>query len=60
MAAEVDLDGKPSVAMWPAENAWLSSLLRDVWGAFREGYAGAREETARRLGNGKATEKKGA
>lgn len=50
MAAQVDLDRKPALAEWLAEDVWLASLLRDTWEAFRAGHAEAHEQTLRRFG----------
>lgn len=60
IAAQIDLDRKPALGEWLAEDVWFSILLRDVWSAFREGYSHAHEETERRLGTDKPEGRKGA
>lgn len=59
IASQIDLDRKPTLAEWLAEDVWFSILLRDVWSAFRDGYTSTHEETERRLEAGKSEAKKG-
>lgn len=50
MASQVDLDRKPTVAEWLAEDAWFVALLRDTLAEYRDGYTAAHDEAARRFG----------
>lgn len=53
MAMQMTLDAKPTPMQWLGEDAWFTTLMRDVHGAFVEGYREAHDFTALRLGGAK-------
>lgn len=50
MALGIDIDRKPTLAEWLAEDVWFAGMLRDVLAGFRAGYDEAHAMTSRRFG----------
>lgn len=50
MAAQIDLDRKPSLSEWLAEDVWFAGLLRDTWEAFHAAHKEAYDQTMLRFG----------
>ena len=50
MAAQIDLDQKPTLSEWLASDPWLDGLLRGVLAEYRQAHKDAYDETMLRFG----------